>query len=472
MSGNLINDYGTQEERRAFTESFRDKLNAISPSFCVAKWKQVTVHLHNGQTHSCHHNPMHPIPIEEIKIDSSALHNTKYKMQHQQMMLKGERPTDCNYCWKIEDADPLGLVFSDRVMKSIDSWANPFIDEIVNNPDKAHNPSSLEVSFSSTCNFKCSYCGPEVSSKWMEEIRQYGEYPTSEKFNNIQWLESSNRIPYLEKDINPYVDAFWEWLPELYPSLKILRITGGEPLLTKHTFTMMEYILKNPRPDLDFAINSNLVVPEKLFSQFIKLAKQIQDANAVKSFKVYTSCEATGARAEYIRFGLNYSEWLANSHKLMQEIPRCKLFIMSAYNALSITSFTDFLKDMLEFRLAYTSENDRHPNGIDIPYLRWPTHQTIEILPDEYRSMIQEQVQFMQDNLQQTHIPELCGRGFYDYEVNRMSRILNVFDNRTINKTHQKDFAIFVDEHDYRRGTNFLKTFPEMEPFYKYCKSL
>ena len=468
-----MNDFETPEERRAFADAFRNKINEISPSFCVAKWKQVTVHLHNGHTHSCHHPTAHHIPLEEIKVDCSALHNTKFKMQQQQLMLNGDRPTECDYCWKVEDSDPSGTVFSDRIMKSIDNmWASPYINEIISNPNKSHDPSYLEISFSSICNFKCSYCGPEVSSKWMEEIKEYGEYPTSKHFNSIDWMRSANKIPYLEREVNPYVDAFWEWLPKLYPDLKVLRITGGEPLLTKHTFAMMEYILKNPRPDLELNINSNLVVPEKLFLKFVLLAKRIQDEGAVKNLKIYTSCEAKGNKAEYIRHGLIYDQWLNNCHRLMQEIPRCKLSFMCAYNALSVTSFKEFLADVLAFRLEYTNEEDRHPSGIDIPYLRWPHHQAIDILPDEYRYLIEDQIKFMRDNMQQTHVPALCGRGFYDYEVNRMTIILNVFDNRIINRLDQKDFAIFVDEHDRRRGTNFLKTFPEMETFYNYCKSI
>jgi len=31
---------------------------------------------------------------------------------------------------------------------------------------------------------------------------------------------------------------------------------------------------------------------------------------------------------------------------------------------------------------------------------------------------------------------------------------------------------LFVDEHDKRRGTDFLDTFPEMEEFYRMCKGL
>jgi hypothetical protein len=37
---------------------------------------------------------------------------------------------------------------------------------------------------------------------------------------------------------------------------------------------------------------------------------------------------------------------------------------------------------------------------------------------------------------------------------------------------NRKDFAIFVDEHDKRRGTNFTETFPEMEEFYRMCKEI
>ncbi len=57
----------------------KENLDPISPTFCTAKWKQVTLHLHNGHTHSCHHPTSHKIPLEELKDNPSALHNTKFK---------------------------------------------------------------------------------------------------------------------------------------------------------------------------------------------------------------------------------------------------------------------------------------------------------------------------------------------------------------------------------------------------------
>ena len=55
----------------------KDKLNTVGCGFCLAKWTQVTMHLHNGTTHSCHHPKPHKIPLDEILADPTALHNTK-----------------------------------------------------------------------------------------------------------------------------------------------------------------------------------------------------------------------------------------------------------------------------------------------------------------------------------------------------------------------------------------------------------
>jgi organic radical activating enzyme len=479
-----MNDQDQHDKRKQLVVDFKNRLNSVSPSMCVAKWQQVTIHLGTGQTHSCHHPSSHHIPVEEVKIDVSALHNTKFKKEQRKLMLEGKRPSECDYCWRVEDSDPDGNVFSDRITKSIDYWAEPHLDSIAKlDYNQNVNPSYLEVSFSSVCNFKCSYCGPEISSKWMEEIKQYGAYPTSISYNNIDWLKQQNKIPILEREYNPYTEAFWSWWPDLYPNLKVFRITGGEPLMTKHTFKVLEYILQNPHPDLELNINSNLCVPEELFQKFINLMKRIMDAGAVKNFKLYTSCEATGARAEYIRFGLNYNQWLDNCHRIMTEIPKSKLTIMSTYNALSVSSFDEFLKTVLELKLQYSTPEDRHPISLDIPYLRWPAHQAVQILTPDYLPMIEDQVTYMYHNLQQDHWPPSGGgKGFYAYEINRMERTYYVLDHRikfmdSIHspeqlRTDRKNFVLFVDEHDKRRGTNFLETFPEMSEFYNYCKTL
>ena len=92
----------------------KEQLDKISPSMCYAKWSQVSMHLHNGMTHSCYHPPTHKIPLEELKINPSALHNTEEKKEQRRQMLAGKRPDGCSYCWRIEDVGGR----SDRVYRS------------------------------------------------------------------------------------------------------------------------------------------------------------------------------------------------------------------------------------------------------------------------------------------------------------------------------------------------------------------
>ena len=59
----------------------KEQLDVISETMCYAKWTQVSMHLTNGKTHSCYHPPTHDIDVEELKLNPSALHNTKEKKE-------------------------------------------------------------------------------------------------------------------------------------------------------------------------------------------------------------------------------------------------------------------------------------------------------------------------------------------------------------------------------------------------------
>jgi hypothetical protein len=464
-------------EYKDYLGKVKQEMDKVSPSICLAKWKQVTLHLHTGHNHSCHHPKTHKSPLEEIAIDCSALHNTTFKKQQRQLMIEGQRPHECDYCWRVEDAGQGKDVYSDRITKTSAAWAKDFKDEVLSNPMGNINPSSLEISFSNTCNFKCSYCSPEVSSRWMEEVRQHGGYPTSTNFNNLQNIIDQDKMPILEKDYNPYVEAFWKWWPDLYKDLRVFRVTGGEPLLTKNTFKVLDYIIDNPKPDLELNINSNLCVPDELLNKFIEKVKRIQGEGMVKEFVLYTSAEAHGKKAEYIRDGLDYNKWYDNCNRVLCDIPNSRLSLMATYNALSVTSFIPFLDDIINLRNTYnTGPERRNPVGIDIAYLRWPWHQTAFILTQDYLKQMEDQVTHMYRNKEHAYWPPLCGYGFYEHEINKMERLYYVAKDEPRNhnevKRNRKDFVSFVDEHDRRRNTDFLKTFPEMADFYYMCKNL
>jgi hypothetical protein len=440
---------------------YKTELDAISPSFCTAKWTQTTIHLGVGHTHSCHHPRTHVIPITEIKKDPSALHNTSFKKSIRKEMLDGIRPRECDYCWKVEDT---GEPLSDRVLKSYEPWSKPFINEVLDaGADKSINPKYLEISFSNVCNFKCSYCSPDVSSKWMEEIKEHGPYPTSIKFNNIEWIKIQNKFPIAEREDNPYVDAFWEWWPSLYPDLHTFRITGGEPLLSKHTFKILDYIIDHPNKNLELSINSNFCVPANLFDDFLNKIYQIKKYKLVKDVVIFTSCEAHGGAAEYIRFGLTYSEWLLNCNRYLSLIPKPKLVIMSTYNALSVTTYDRFLDDVLALNAIYgkpkwydkilnklfNKEVGTHPVMLDIPYLNNPRHQSIAILTDDYLTIIKQQI----DKMNSLSIKTDNSKGFYKSETQKLERLLAVFKQYPVSILDRKDFVAFVTYKNQKYST-------------------
>jgi organic radical activating enzyme len=389
-------------------------------------------------------------------------------------MLTGKRPEECDYCWGVEDNSDR---FSDRVFKSNESWSKPHFDEIVNQDWRQDfNPRYVEVAFSNACNFKCSYCGPPYSSTWMNEIKQHGAYPTTDKFNGMEGMIAENKVPILHKDPNPYVDAFWKWWPELYRDLHTFRITGGEPMLAKDTWKVLDYIIDEPNPnkDLNFAINSNLGLGDDMIDKLIGKINKIEDEDRVNEFIIFTSVDTWGEQAEYIRNGLEFNRIWDNMNKILEKCPRVNLTIMSTYNALSVPNYDKLIEGVYDLKNRYGS-TDRYWNSavfLDSSYLRYPTHQTAQILPEEWSLKVFQQAQLMDyyaaPSFEAKHI------GYSDIETQKVKRIYDwmssskTIDSNIINR-QRYNFGKMFKEHDKRRGTDFCKTFPELEEFYRNC---
>ena len=270
------------------SEVMKEKLNSISKSFCMAKWLQVSLHLPQGKTHSCYHPPAHKIPLEELKDNPGALHNTIEKKNERKLMLEGTKPKGCQFCWSAEDLDHT----SDRHYRACEyfdmdwDWAEDKLKKIsTSSYDYNVNPINVEVNFNQACNFKCMYCSPHLSTTWEKEIKEFGPYKMSgidSNHNDIQYLDMPLKMSNEE---NPYVDAFWKWLPTIYKDLRTFRMTGGEPLIDTNTFKMLDYINKHPHPLLEVSITSNLCPPDQKM-----LYKFIDSVNKITKKQVKNKC--------------------------------------------------------------------------------------------------------------------------------------------------------------------------------------
>jgi hypothetical protein len=452
----------------------KEKLNSVGCGFCLAKWTQVTMHLHNGMTHSCHHPSPHKIPMIELETNPTALHNTNYKKNVRREMLTNKKPQECGYCWNIENNSKS---YSDRVFKSAEDWSSKNFDEIKSLKwDANYNPKYVEVSFSNTCNFKCSYCGPTFSSKWVEEIEKHGGYPTANNFNNLDWLKNTDQVPYKHSEHNPYVEAFWKWWPDLYNDLDTFRITGGEPLLSKDTWAVLEHIATtdNPNRNLNLSINSNLGVPENLIERFISLSEKIINEGRVKTLIVFTSCDTHGKQAEYARHGLNFDEFIGNIELILSRLPKVTVNIMCAFNVFSPFGYEKLIDTVFELKKKYHNKERYWISAVqlDTSYIRYPQHLTVKVLEKEHKELIlkaaKKSYYYAMREFTHDHY------GFSDTEVQKIKRLYDYsigFDYSVNEQQNKIDFVNFVDEHDKRRGTNFIETFPELEKMYNNVKN-
>jgi hypothetical protein len=302
----------------------------------------------------------------------------------------------------------------------------------------------------------------------MAEAEAHGAFPTTTPHNDPAYFQGARR-PIPAREYNPYVEAFWEWWPKLYPELEHFRMTGGEPLMDRNTYRVFDYVLSHHNPKLHLNVTSNFSVEDKLWQKYKTYVKRICEGHRVEHFMQYVSVDAWMEKAEYIRHGLNFNLLWERVNEFLYEIPeRSSITFIITMNNLSVTSVKELITGIQGLRQLYSKDYQRV--WFDTPILRTPSWQSMQILPDSYAMDMERLWMWMVHN-QET--PEKRFQGFKDYEAHRLDRDLTWMKTELdpdYVKAQQAEFYRFFSEHDRRRGTNFVKTFPEMQEWWETCK--
>jgi organic radical activating enzyme len=282
---------------------------------------------------------------------------------------------------------------------------------------------------------------------------------------DIDWFE------VFEEETNPYVEAWWQWWPEVSKTLNILRVTGGEPTIQKSTYKLFDLLEQDPKPDLELNINSNLGGKEKQLEKFTDAVNSLTSQNKIKQFKLFTSIDTWGARAEYIRDGLDIQTFEKNLDYFLTNT-NAQVTFMITFNIFSVTTFQDLLEKILEWREKYNGINSGRWQRVhfDTPYLKEPLQYDINILPKEhYVPYMERHLQFIKDN-----IDESSKTKFSQLEYEKFRRVVDYMKATEYSSEKivegRRDFYNFFTEHDRRRSKDFQSTFPEMSEFFELCK--
>ena len=430
-------------------------LDPLSASFCAAKWYNATIWLGSGQTTSCHHPPAHLIDKDKVSINSRLLHNTDQKKADRQQMINGERPPGCEYCWKIEDMGRDAI--SDRVYKSR-IYPIEALDEARNTPyTEDVNLRTLEIAFDRTCQFACSYCNPAFSSTWVRDIKRNGPYTqlVSDGRNHFTHTHDSAQL-YDYGESNPYIDAFFKWWEsDLHRTLQELRITGGEPLMSGHTWKLIDWFRTNSgKSSTRLAINSNLGTD-------VDIDRLLASTKGM-AIDIYTSNEAVGLQAEYIRDGLVWADWMHNVNRLLSSKQFRSIHVMCTINALCLDSLDQLLECIVKWKLEY----GRDAISFTLNILRFPSFQSPLVLPDDIRTKYRDQLaDFMVRHKGYSYL--------HEHEWNHLQRLVDYLD--VVKTPHSdafdrpkllNDFRQFYTQYDQRRSKDFHTAFPQLKEWY------
>ena len=219
----------------------------------------------------------------------------------------------------------------------------------------------------------------------------------------------------------------------------------------------MQDLIDNPRPGLEFAINTNLCVPDKLIDQLIDTLNALD--GKIKTLTVFTSAEGTGPQQEFIRDGMDWARFTANVERIITQT-KARITFMTTINALCTTTFVDFVHWVLELRRTHEHwvEGQYGRIGLSFNYMRYPDFLSLRALNEAHRLKFNADCQMLASE------PGTEPGELFAHE----RKLLQQIGQWTLEGTdvesakHGPDLLAFLGQVKIRRGLDHEKVFPNL----------
>ena len=339
--------------------------------------------------------------IEEI-INSPTSYQVKTDM------LSRKRVDGCRKCYTNEGSSNLNFSHRSNMLGNFQNVDKSLYDSPANFKFKY-----ADIRLRNTCNLACVYCGPELSSMWATELKQF---------------------PRVD---NSHIESMVDYFCKNAAELEDVYLAGGEPLLIKENETMLTELYR-VNPDCRITVNSNLSTIEnnRIFDLLLKF----------KNCRWVISAEDSEERYNYIRYPGNWNLFISNLKKLQSIVGTdCITFnlVYFALNAKTIFNFIELLIGMGFSKSAMHLQyiNGGHDSDLDPRYL-----------PKQY--------------LEETNelITSYANSGIDSFDAG-IEFILNCLKTDSGRNVHYNTFDVLA-KFDQRRNLNSKDVFPDI---YAYC---
>ena len=293
-------------------------------------------------------------------------------------MLRDERHSTCNTCWKMEDSNPQNPV-SYR-LSSTPRWIedNNYLDD----PQLA----IIDFAFGENCNLRCRICTPGLSNKLKIDYKYFIEndlntdgiqgynyrevYPedwNKERIMNSEDLLESN----FEHNVRFWSNSNHQWndILDNIESIKAIKATGGETLLTTGFIEFIDRAIeRDVAKDITLEFHTNAT---KFNNANIKRLNQFGKLN----FNL--SIDSIYENYHYMRFPMRWNKLDASLRNMLNKIDSSRRQNFS-FNPVVSALNAHYLIDLLEYQSKLTEEYQL-PQSIFYVDLLWPERKYTNI---------------------------------------------------------------------------------------------
>lgn len=353
-----------------------------SETFCALPWTHISSRPNGNALVCCRSNSgivdTSNQPMNYGTHSIQDVWNSDHMKQLRLQMLAGQKPSGCQRCFQEEESG----IKSKRQWET-EKWEQlEDLDEFIKNTDQSghlfSDPVYFDLRFGNTCNLMCSMCGPGDSSRWISQFQNWRREVKNPTIQKALSYESNATFVFKWYEKN---NEYWDDFYRVLPGVKQLYFAGGEPLLIKQHYEILEYCVNhNLAGNIELRYNTNGThVDEKLINLWSKFQKVF----------VSISIDEMGTRNDWIRYPSKWDDMITVLD-LLDKSPD-NIDIHFARTA-QLTNFF-YLPEFIKWKINYGFKKiNPFPIGAglcNIHLLFQPQFLSIKVYPQELKQEIE-----------------------------------------------------------------------------------
>jgi len=363
-------------------------------------------------------------------------------------VLRGERPTECEPCFSLEDQGVESLRqrhIEPKIPESRITLYPNALSKMNHDFTMPFEIPTMELKLNNLCNLKCRMCHPMDSTSWNDwgEVKDFYKKENNIMFHIVEEHDLENN-PHLDKfQDNP---EWWNSLEKNLPHFRRVEFAGGEPLMDPQHYRILDMLaLYGDQIEIKYATNLSMLGKgsRNIYEYWPKF----------KSVAVNVSIDGLNESYEYIRGNANWEQLITNI-KEIQHITNISRIVgavtVQVSNVLILDKMIEYFLDDLEIIF--------HSHRVEYPKVL-----SAQCLPNELKDIAIERLQTISLRVHEFKLvkkqPELL-----QYTLNQIQDNINYLKARD-QSDKWTDTISFNKKLDLSRNQSFTDVTPEFKNY-------